>query len=1013
MGVSKADLTVYINGISTSLLVIGGAIIVLLAVLIGAHWVKKGYKMIVRGQAIVCFLTLLAVVLNYICYHAPIYGPLSTYLNANAIEINEELSLTNLSITERIGAEGFVLLKNEEETLPLSKKETKINVFGWASTKPYLGGTGSSAGANEEACGIIESLEMAGFETNKTLTALYTDYAEDRPIADMFGQNLTLPEPTVDVYSNVIMEEAKEFSDTAMVVIARGGGENYDLPEDMNEVINGSYNKSAEVSNNPDVYPYTKVTYQNNGDYDDFDSGESYLELSNTEENMLKLVCENFSKVIVVINSCNPMELGWVDSYAVDAVLYAPAAGAQGFAALGNILNGSINPSGKTVDTWVYDLQKTPYRNNIGIFSYTNVDELKDKVLSEDETYQGAIGFVNYVEGIYIGYKFYETAAEEGVLDYEETVQYPFGYGLSYTEFEEEITDFTADEDGVLLEITVKNCGNYAGRDVVELYYTPPYINGGIEKSSVNLIDFMKTESLMPGESQKLQFYIEKEEMASYDSEKKKTENGGYVLEKGTYTFSVRKDSHTVVDTRDMEIKQDIIYEESSRSSDFEVAVNQFEDYTRGEFEQLSRTNRFENYEIAVATPVSFEMSQEMQEELKNQLWGYYDESAYINTDDTSPNFGVDSGMVLSDLTGADYDDPRWDTLLDQLKVEEMVSLVNNGGWKTEEISSIGKVLTNDSDGPAGLNNYITGASGTTFPASILIAQTWNKEVAEMTGEAMGREFSEANNYGWYGPAMNLHRSAFSGRNFEYYSEDSILTGMMASAEANGASHYGVYPYLKHFAMNEQELGRTAVLLTFASEQTIRESYLKPFEYTIKHFEGKALAVMSSYNFIGLKYAGANEELLQKVLRDEWGFKGMVITDYDGSYGYVITDAVIRNGGDLMLGYGSYNTNALNQNQATVQINLRRAVKNILYTVANSGYYVKKQLEESIDSETVTGDTETQEKNEKMTVGEDLQRLSNMDWIFKNINIATVTILSLAEILVILQLVKKKKENSK
>ena len=1012
MGVSQADLMIYIDALSGKLLIGALALIALIVVLIAAHWIKKGWKAFARWQAVIAFLLIVLVLVNVVCYNAPVYGPLSTFLNAGTVELNEELSSANLSITERIGAEGFVLLKNEDGALPLSEDNTKLNVFGWASTQPYLGGTGSSAGENEDACGILDGLRNAGYELNETLTQLYTDYAAERPGVDMFGQNMTLPEPTADAYTEEIMSEAKDFSDTALVVIGRGGGENYDLPMDMHAVIDGSYNVSAVISNNPDVYPYTKVTYTNNGDYDDFDEGESYLELSNTEEALISLVCDSFEKVIVIVNTSNPMELGWVNEYAVDAVIYTPAAGAQGFAALGPILNGSVTPSGRTADTWVYDLFSTPTANNVGIFTYTNVDDVKDTALAADATFQGCLNFVNYVEGIYVGYKFYETAAEEGFIDYDAVVQYPFGYGLSYTEFTQEITDFTDNGDTITLTVSVTNTGRRAGREVVELYYTAPYENGGIEKAAANLIDFEKTESLAPGGSQSVSFTVAKEDMASYDSEGIKIPGGGYILEAGEYSLSIRSDSHNVIDSRSFTVDADIVYNETARSSDDAAAVNHFEDYARGDFQQLSRADSFANYDEATAAPLSFEMDEAIKEEVKALLWGYYDADAYTNEADEKPNSGDKNGLTLADMTGLDYDDPQWDLLLDQTKPKELISLVNTGGWSTVEVASVGKVATSDCDGPAGLNNYISGASGTTFPAEILMAQTWSKEVARAIGAAIGQEFAAANNYGWYGPAMNTHRSAFAGRNFEYYSEDGILAGIIAAAEANGASLYGVYPYLKHFAMNDQELNRTSVLLTFASEQAIREIYLKPFEYAVKHFEGQALAIMTSYNYIGTKYAGANPELLQNVLRDEWGFQGMVLTDYDGSYGYIISDAVLHNGGDIMLGYGTYATNDLSQKSATVQLNLRRAAKNIFYTIANSGYYGVGLSPDEVPAE----DTEPEEAAETPAPTEApaaKSELNNMDRLFRTINFSAGGVLLLGEVVLILAQILRSKKNRK
>lgn len=999
MGVSYADLVVYINQLGAYLAVLLGGLLLVIGIMIGAHWMKKGWRAFARIQSVICFLAVAVLLVNMVCY-GPMNGPVSAFLNAASVELSDQMVNENLAITERIGAEGFVLLRNENGLLPLNRSTTKLNVFGWASTQPYLGGTGSSATGAVAAVDILSSLHDAGYETNQTLTDLYTAYAAQRPSADMFGQNMTLPEPTVSAYTDAIMEEARAFSDTAVVVIARGGGENYDLPTDMNAVIKGTYNVSSLVSNNPETYPYTKVTYTNNGDYDDFDAGESYLELSNTEEALLELVKANFSKVILVVNSCNPMELGFVEDGGIDAVLLAPAAGAQGFAALGNILSGSINPSGRTADTWVYDLMNTPTIHNIGIHAYTNVDDIKATVLAADVTYQGSMSAVNYAEGIYVGYKFYETAAEEGLIDYAATVQYPFGYGLSYTTFDKKIASATDDGDSITLEVTVTNTGAVPGKDVVELYATPPYTNGGIEKSAANLIDFEKTGVIRPGEQETVRFTVSKESLASYDGQGIKVSGGGYILEAGEYVLSVRSDSHTVCDRYSFTVADDTVYNETARSTDNVAAVNRFEDYARGSFEQLSRADGFANYERACGAfhEAQLEMDDTTRKAVIRNLWGYYNYKDYEDKTLEKPKQGEKNGLTLADMTGLAYNDEKWDALLDQLSFKDMNALVNGGGWQTAAVESVGKVATSDCDGPAGLNNYITGNSGTTFPAEVLMAQTWSKEVAYDIGASMGREFAAVGNYGWYGPAMNLHRSAFSGRNFEYYSEDGVLSGLIAVNEANGAAQFGVYPYLKHFALNDQELGRTAILLTYASEQTIRENYLKPFEMTVKGFNGKALAMMSSYNWIGTVPSCANNHLLQQVLRDEWGFEGMVITDYDGSYGYMITDAVIRNGGDLMLGYGTYATNELTKKSVTQAVGLRRASHNILYTIANSGYY-------GVGVSADEAEANVQETVEETVAVQPIPAadasISNMDRLFRTVNFSAAGILGLLEVLLI------------
>ena len=989
MGVSYADILFYLNAISNYLLIGLAALVILVAVLIAAVKVKKGYKLFVRGQAIVAFLACLVILVNAVCY-GPLHNTLSAYLNASRVELAEDTVAQSLATIEKTGEEGIVLLKNEESALPLSADATKLNVFGWASTKPFIGGTGSSASSAAAATDILQSLRNAGYELNESLTDLYVSYAAERPTSDMFGQDLTLPEPTADYYTDELMAEAEAFSDTALIVIARGGGENYDLPMDMKAVIDGTYNIAETVSVAAENYPYTKVSYHNNGDYDDFDAGESYLELSNTEEAMIDLVCSHFDNVIVLINACNPMELGWVDEYEqIGAVLLAPAPGVQGFAALGNILNGSVNPSGRTVDTFVYDLMSTPTVNNVGINAYTNIEDLKRSIADADSTYQGSAGFVNYVEGIYVGYKFYETAAEEGLIAYDEVVQYPFGYGLSYTTFEKTIESFSDDGDSVSFTVNIKNTGDVAGKDVVQVYFTPPYTNGGIEKASANLIDFAKTSLIEPGSSEKIYFSIAKEDMASYDSEGVKIEGGGYILEAGEYAVSVRSDSHTVDDERAFTVDADIDYSAEGRASDAEAAVNQF-DYARGGFEQLSRADGFANYDAACGRALEaadYEMDAETLATVEASVMGGYDPTLYDDPEAEMPTMAADNGLVLADMTGLDYDDPLWEQLLDEMTYAEMKQLVNVGGWQTAEVKSIEKRATSDCDGPAGLNNYITGSYGTSYPSEVLMAQTWSKDMAFEIGASMGSEFAAAENFGWYGPAMNIHRSAFAGRNFEYYSEDGVLSGIFAMHEANGAAQFGVYPYLKHFALNDQELGRTAILLTYASEQAMREIYLRPFEIAVKGFEGDSLAMMTAYNWIGDVPAYANSDLLNDVLRGEWGFEGMVITDYFGSYGYMISDAALRNGNDLMLGYGSYESNELDSSSATLVNAMRQACKNILYTVANSGYYAD---------------------------GETTETVNHMDELFRTVNTAAIAILGVLELALLIQLalqVRKQKKN--
>ncbi|MDO4521614.1 MAG: glycoside hydrolase family 3 C-terminal domain-containing protein [Eubacteriales bacterium] len=987
LGVSEADLLSYLTqlqGYITGILV---AIVALIVILIAAHWAKKGFRHVIRWEAVMAFFVAILVMVNSICY-GPMYANVSGFLNASKADLTEETVKQSEDIIKRIGEEGIVLVKNNG-LLPLTEEKKSLNVFGWDSVKPIFGGTGSAGSHTGDSVGILKSLQDAGFATNETLTKLYTDYAQERPTISMQAQDWTLPEPTVDSYTDDLMNEAKDFSDTAVIVIGRSGGEGADLPKDMNAVIHGTYNPGLQVSAAPANWRYMNAHYTNNGNYDDFEEGESYLELSVTEEQMVEKVCSEFDNVIVVINANNTMELGWVDEYEqIGAVLLAPGAGQTGFAALGEILNGSVNPSGKTADTYVKDLTRTPYYYNVGNFSYMNADDLKQKFAAADGAYEGNIAFVNYVEGIYVGYKFFETAAVDGLMKYENYVQYPFGYGLSYTTFEKSMENFKDNGDTVSFDVKVTNTGDVAGKDVVEVYFTPPYTNGGIEKAAVNLIQFEKTGEIKPGESETVSFELAKEDMASYDSEGLKLQGGGYILEAGEYVISVRSDSHTVIAEEAFEVDDDIDYSTEGRSTDKIAATNQFEEYSRGDFVQLSRKDKFANYMEAISAPAkeAYNLSDELRAAVTANAFGSYDPRDYDNADDEMPTSGAENGLTLYDLKGVDIDDAKWDTLLDQMTFAEMVNLVNVGGWQTVEVASVGKIATSDCDGPAGLNNFVTKTYGTSYPSEVLLAQCWSKQLAYEVGQSMGQEFADAKNFGWYGPAMNTHRSAFAGRNFEYYSEDGVLAGYLAMNQVNGAAEKGVYAYIKHLALNDQETNREAFLMTFASEQAIRETYLKPFEICIKGFKGVSQAVMSSYNWIGTKPSCANNDLLQTVLRGEWGFKGMVITDYAGSYGYMISDHAVRNGNDLMLGYGSASSTQFPIESATVTKALRTSSKNIMYTIVNSGYYA--------DGNPVGG-------------------MSNMDKLFLKVNVGCGVVIALIAILVLVRYFLKKKKAAK
>ncbi|MBR0282852.1 MAG: glycoside hydrolase family 3 C-terminal domain-containing protein [Oscillibacter sp.] len=963
MGVSPTDVETYVHDLSGYIYAIFGTLLLAVIVMVAAHWlVKKGRRGLVRWGAGLAWVTVAAIIANVICF-GPMYNNIAPILNGGA-SVSPEAAARSEEVIRKVGEEGIVLAQNDG-LLPLSST-TKLNVFGWASTNPIYGGTGSGSSSNEGNVDILTSLKDAGFEVNQDIIDMYAAYS---PTRDLGGNvvsvnftNWSLPEPPVENYTDELMDGAKAFSDTALIVLARSGGEGQDLPANMGAVIDGTYdNVRQTLANGNERYNYYASSYANNSDaYDDFAAGETYLQLSRTERDMIGLVTSEFDNIVLVVNANNPMELGFVNDYpSIRSVILAPGTGRTAMAGLGEILKGTVNPSGRTIETYVYDQKATPAWNNYGNFTYDNVSDLQAQYTEADPAFQGVLSFVNYAEGIYVGYRFYETAYAENMpgFDYDSAVQYPFGHGLSYTTFSQEITNFTDSGDSVSLAVTVTNTGATAGKEVVELYYTPPYYNGGIEKAAVNLIDFAKTEILQPGASETVSFEIAKEDMASYDSSAIKTANGGYILEAGEYVLSVRADSHTVLDEVSFTLDSDIDYSVTGRASDNDVAVNRFESYSNGGVTYLSRADAFANYATATAAPADFAMPDDVRSYLDAHSVAHYNPADHEIPGTEMPVTGAKNGLTLKDFVGASYDDPRWEQLLDQLTVEEMCQLVQIGGFSTVAVNSVGKVATQDSDGTGGLNDWYTGVYGTPYPTETMIAQTWNKELAYEVGEAIGQEYADTHIYGWYGPAMNMHRTAFNGRNFEYYSEDGVLAGKIAAAEVNAAATKGVYAYIKHFVVNDQEINRCTAQQIHLTEQTLREIYMKPFEIVVKQydFDNNPLAVMSSFTLIGPRYTGANSDLLNGVLRGEWGYQGMVLTDWYGSYGYQLTMDSVLNGNDLMLGFGRNARTAIeNPDSPTMVQAMRQASKNIMFTIVRSGNYTMEEESSGMDNMTRT-----------------------------------------------------------
>ena len=809
------------------------------------------------------------------------------------------------AITLREAEEGIVLLTNKNGTLPL--QETKINVFGRGGYYSTFGGTGSGAGGTDYVS-LYDGLREAGFSLNEDLVSFYAANAKEAVSMGLVGTDFGLYENPASDLSADLISGAKSFSDVAVYVISRVGGEGDDLPMDTADYYGG-------------------------------EAGKHYLELNSAEESMLSMLEENFGTVVVVLNSTNAMELGFLEDENVDAALWSECYGSVGTIALGEILCGKVNPSARTSDTFAYEMESNPTYYSFGGYDYTNASYSNTAGAAgtgDALTGQDPYHYVRYNEGIYVGYRFYETAAADGFIDYEKTVQFPFGYGLSYTEFTRTLDSVNFDGNTVTASVTVKNTGSVPGKDVAEIYYSAPYTPGGVEKSEVVLGGFVKTGILEPGASETVTIKIAAEDMASYDFSGIKAPGGAYVLEAGDYDIRLQSDSHNVIAQQSVSVSRNVIYNDQNdgkRPGDAIPAVNQFDDVTNGgEVVYLSRADWAGTMPTERA-PASEEASPAVVEALMNPRT--------VIEDTTPANWKTtNNGLKLTDMQGVSYDDPKWDLLLDQISKEEMTGLISTGGWQTAAVKSVGKARYLECDGPNGINNlmgsFFAGIKGNMYTNQATLAQTWNPELAYEKGLIYGREAKVYGVAGIYGPAANIHRSPFSGRNYEYYSEDGYLSGVMAERELTGIKESGVYCYFKHFAVNDQETNRDhGGLVTWLNEQALREVYLRGFEVAVKG--GSATGIMSSFNRIGTTPTAESPALLNTVLRDEWGFRGAVITDCVMACTTEEINRATLAGNDFQLSFGILsNLSDELKNSASGQAAMRQATKNILYMIAGS-----------------------------------------------------------------------------
>ncbi|MBO4990068.1 MAG: glycoside hydrolase family 3 protein [Clostridia bacterium] len=880
-------------------------------------------------------------------------------------------------VTESLCEEGFVLLKNNRDALPLKAADTTVSLIGRGAADPLYGGSGSGNVDTAKAASPYTGIKQAGFRMDDVSYNYFSSekskYARCQITMDKYDESQWLiGEIAYRDTTGAEQPFAVTPDNVAVYVISRAGGEGWDLSNNLKRDAQGSAAFKEAVAGGTGKEEYN--TY-----WDD----QHQLELSQYEKNWLAFCKKNYAKTVVVINSSNAMELGELQKDdGVDAIIWVGGPGSTGFNALGNILSGKVNPSGRTVDVYAADFTKDPTFVNSGeMIRYTDIGE-GDVAKGDSDNY--AAYTTQYEEGIYVGYRYYETAAEAGFLDYDSAVVYPFGYGLSYTTFTKSVS-WSESAESVVATVTVTNSGNVAGKEVVQLYYSAPYTAGGIEKSSVALGDFAKTKSIEPGESDTVTLEIFKKDMASYDYKGIKVENGGYVLEKGEYTLSIRENSHTLSTsdqaTYPMHVGADVLYTDNTTREDGDIllekkgATNRFQDVSaifketredgyglvmsRKDFAGTYPTKPTEADCLAKQISLSYvEDGKEVTRTVAAGLASFDAGKDLLNADAQMPTVGASNGITFSNLRGVGYEEKIWDEFLDQLTEEDYAnaaSVLNNGAYNTGAIESLGKPSTQDFDGPQGFSSLMGSTGCCAYCSEVVIASTFNRDLAKEMGVAIGEEsLVEANDLqGWYGPALNTHRSPFAGRNFEYYSEDPVLAGKIACAVVEGAADKGCYAYIKHFALNDTEVKRTTNNCTWADEQTMREIYLKPFQYVVEHAvtemkyiadtEGTVMtrrmpactAVMSSFNRIGTTWAGGSKALMTEVLRDEWGFRGLVISDFN-LYGYMDADQGVRAGTDLQLTWSFMKGNYADTSSATARQAIRGAYKNMCYTVVNS-----------------------------------------------------------------------------
>lgn len=866
----------------------------------------------------------------------PIYSDEVTSVYPTQKATNKAEAFANAQeVNLKLAEEGFVLLKNENAALPMNKG-ARISVFSKNSVNLSYGGSGSGGFDTSNNKNLYESLNDAGFVTNPTLKNFYESSqsgpvrtANSSDLDNGDNQKIATAETPQSKYTDAVRNSYADYSDAALVVITRIGGEGFDLPR---------YQGDSEGAVSPDSH---------------------YLELDQNEIDLLTAVTDGtFKRVVVVFNTPSSFEATFLkdSAYAafadkIDAAVWIGFTGSNGITALGEILNGDVNPSGRLVDTWAADFTKNPSFVNFGTGC---LPDTTDK-------YDGGMYYsVDYEEGIYVGYRYYETRGETDGEDwYNANVVYPFGYGLSYTTFDWTVGDASASEielgTTITVPVTVKNTGSVAGKDVVQLYASAPYTLGGIEKAHKVLVGFAKTKLLQPGESETVTVSFDPYSAASYDY-RDANSNGfsGYELEAGEYTLYVSRNAHESEKAIALNLAADVQIG-TDPTTDSEV-VNRYtdsEDFLDSDWQLDAMLSRAD-WEGTWPTPQTAQQhagTDRLYEEIRSEEHNNptdFDSEEY-------PWFGEEPTLTLRDLLPSaeaegyepvvSYDNERWEELMMGCDEEEMIALINNGAYHTLAMGSVGLPATIHGDGPSGFTCFMSKeqVNGTCqYVSEPVMASTWNINLMNELGEAIGEEGTigdKATGQPYssiYAPGVNIHRSPFGGRCSEYFSEDPFISGMMGAAEVQGIQSRGVLPTVKHFVANEQETHRSiGGDLSWLSEQALREIYLKPFEYTVKL--GETRGIMTSFNRIGTRWTGGDYRLLTEVLRNEWGFNGLVICDFNTIPQYMIPRMMFYAGGSLDLAtQQSAMWTDCDTSDAGDAIVLMRAVKDVMYALVNS-----------------------------------------------------------------------------